>query len=97
MFWLLVVDCGNSGMEIALDLSNFGAKTAIVVRNLLHILNKKIVNTGLILLKYLPRYIVDAVLVTLSKQTFGDMSKFGINRPKEGPLYMKWKYGKYNC
>ena len=30
---VLVVDCGNTGMEIALDLVNFGAETAIVVRN----------------------------------------------------------------
>ncbi|KAM0027896.1 putative indole-3-pyruvate monooxygenase [Helianthus debilis subsp. tardiflorus] len=30
---VLVVGAGNSGMEIALDLSNFGAKTSIVVRS----------------------------------------------------------------
>lgn len=30
---VLVVGCGNSGMEIALDLSNYGAKTSIVIRN----------------------------------------------------------------
>lgn len=30
---VLVVGCGNSGMEIAYDLSNSGARTSIVVRN----------------------------------------------------------------
>ena len=30
---VLVVGCGNTRMEIALDLANFGAETAIVVRN----------------------------------------------------------------
>lgn len=30
---VLVVGSGNSGMEIALDLANFGAKTSIVVRS----------------------------------------------------------------
>lgn len=30
---VLVVGCGNSGMEIALDLCNYGAKTSIVVRS----------------------------------------------------------------
>lgn len=30
---VLVVGCGNSGMEIAYDLSNHGAKTSIVVRS----------------------------------------------------------------
>ncbi|KAI9182475.1 hypothetical protein LWI28_025717 [Acer negundo] len=29
---VLVVGCGNSGMEIALDLANHGAKTSIVIR-----------------------------------------------------------------
>ncbi|KAK4357303.1 hypothetical protein RND71_022913 [Anisodus tanguticus] len=29
---VLVVGCGNSGMEIALDLANYGAKTSIIVR-----------------------------------------------------------------
>lgn len=30
---VLVVGCGNSGMEIAYDLSTFGAQTSIVVRS----------------------------------------------------------------
>lgn len=30
---VLVVGCGNSGMEISYDLSNFGAHTSIVIRN----------------------------------------------------------------
>lgn len=30
---ILVVGCGNSGMEISYDLSNYGAKTSIVVRH----------------------------------------------------------------
>lgn len=30
---VLVVGSGNSGMEIALDLSNFGAKPSIIVRS----------------------------------------------------------------
>ena len=30
---VLVVGCGNSGMEIALDLANFGGKPSLVVRS----------------------------------------------------------------
>lgn len=30
---VLVVGCGNSGMEIALDLSNYGAHPSIIIRN----------------------------------------------------------------
>ncbi|KAF8387932.1 hypothetical protein HHK36_026594 [Tetracentron sinense] len=92
---VLVVGCGNSGMEIALDLSNFGARTSIVVRNPLHMLSREMVNLGLILLRYLPFNMVDSFMVMLSKLVYGDMTKHGINRPQEGPFYLKVKYGKY--
>ncbi|XP_059281251.1 probable indole-3-pyruvate monooxygenase YUCCA11 [Lycium ferocissimum] len=35
---VLVVGCGNSGMEIAYDLSNWGARTSIVVRSVVSFL-----------------------------------------------------------
>ncbi|KAF9607448.1 hypothetical protein IFM89_035586 [Coptis chinensis] len=92
---VLVVGCGNSGMEIALDLSNFGAKTSIVVRNPVHMLNREMVYMGIVLLKYLPLHIVDGALVLLSKFIYGDMTKFGLGRPKEGPFFLKVKDGKY--
>lgn len=34
-------------------------------------------------------------MVLLSKLVFGDLTKYGIERPTEGPFYMKVKYGKY--
>lgn len=34
---VLVIGCGNSGMEIAYDLTNYNAKTSICVRNPVHI------------------------------------------------------------
>ncbi|OVA15085.1 Pyridine nucleotide-disulfide oxidoreductase [Macleaya cordata] len=92
---VLVVGSGNSGMEIALDLGNFGARTSIVVRSPVHILNKEIASLGLRLVKHLPLNIVDGLLVILSKLIFGDTTKYGIPRPKEGPFLMKGKYGKY--
>ena len=38
---VLVVGCGNSGMEIAYDLSEFGAKTSLAIRSPVSILLKK--------------------------------------------------------
>ncbi|XP_022758093.1 probable indole-3-pyruvate monooxygenase YUCCA10 [Durio zibethinus] len=92
---VLVVGSGNSGMEIALDLANHGAKTSIVVRSPVHILSREIVYVGLILLKYIPLNVVDSFMVMLSKLVYGDLTKYGITRPKEGPFFMKVAYGKY--
>ncbi|KAK6239305.1 hypothetical protein QUC31_004774 [Theobroma cacao] len=92
---VLVVGSGNSGMEIALDLANHGAKTSIVARSPVHILSKEMVYLGLILLKYIPHNMVDSLMVMLSKLAYGDLTKYGITRPKEGPFFMKVAYGKY--
>ncbi|KAH7655776.1 Indole-3-pyruvate monooxygenase protein [Dioscorea alata] len=62
---VLVVGCGNSGMEIALDLSNFGAKAAIVVRNELHVVPKELLFWIMLLRKFLPIYLLDAILLFL--------------------------------
>lgn len=92
---VLVVGSGNSGMEIALDLVNHGAKTSILVRSPVHFLSREMVSLGLFLLKYLSLSMVDSLMVILSTIVFGDVTKFGVAKPKEGPFYMKVKYGKY--
>ncbi|KAK7259461.1 hypothetical protein RIF29_25069 [Crotalaria pallida] len=92
---VLVVGSGNSGMEIALDLVNHGAKTSIVVRSPVHFLSREMVNLGLFLLKYLSLSKVDSLMVMLSRMVYGDVTTHGIPRPNEGPFYMKVKYGKY--
>lgn len=60
-----------------------------------HFLSRRMVYLGLILLKHLPCNIVDSLMVMLSKFVYGDLTKYGINRPSEGPFFMKVKYGKY--
>ncbi|GMP91230.1 hypothetical protein CsSME_00042011 [Camellia sinensis var. sinensis] len=92
---VLVVGSGNSGMEIAFDLSNYGAKTSIVVRSPLHIISREMAYLGLVLLKYIQVSIVDYLLVLLSKLRYGDLTKYGIQRPEEGPFTLKVKHGKY--
>ncbi|KAE8660627.1 putative indole-3-pyruvate monooxygenase YUCCA11 [Hibiscus syriacus] len=92
---VLVVGSGNSGMEIALDLANHGAKTSIVVRSPVHILSREMVYLGLNLLKYVPVNVVDSLMIMLSKLVYRNLSKYGISRPKEGPFFMKVAYGKY--
>ncbi|KAK3193972.1 hypothetical protein Dsin_025282 [Dipteronia sinensis] len=92
---VLVVGSGNSGMEIALDLANNGAKTSIVIRSPVHVLSREIVYIGLVMMKYFPAGMVDSLMVMLSKLVYGDLTKYGIVRPTEGPFFMKVAYGKY--
>ncbi|GKV35382.1 hypothetical protein SLEP1_g43656 [Rubroshorea leprosula] len=91
---VLVVGCGNSGMEISLDLSNFGARTTIVARNPIHVLSKEMVYTGMFLLKHLGVGLVDRAVTWLSTLKFGDLTKYGIRRPTEGPFYLKGLTGR---
>ncbi|KAI3425523.1 uncharacterized protein J3R85_010269 [Psidium guajava] len=92
---VLVVGSGNSGMEIALDLANHGARTSIIVRSPVHVLSRTMANLALRLTKYFSLHTVDSLMVLLSKLVYGDMSKYGLRRPSEGPFFMKNKYGKY--
>ncbi|KAM7275685.1 hypothetical protein ACFE04_017551 [Oxalis oulophora] len=92
---VLVVGSGNSGMEIALDLANHGAKTSIVIRSPVHVLNREMVYLGLSIIKYFSLGFLDSLMAFLSKLYYGDLSKYGISRPEEGPFIMKLLYGKY--
>lgn len=60
-----------------------------------HIVSREMMYLGLILLKRIEVGMVDSLMVMLSKLFFGDLSKYGIRRPSEGPFCMKVKYGKY--
>ncbi|KAM5558572.1 putative indole-3-pyruvate monooxygenase YUCCA10 [Rosa sericea] len=86
---VLVVGSGNSGMEIAYDLSNYGANTSIVVRSPVHVLTKEIVHLGMVLSKYLPVKVIDGIVLILGKLKFGNLSKYGIHKPTTGPFYLK--------
>ncbi|CAL4980196.1 unnamed protein product [Urochloa decumbens] len=91
---VLVVGCGNSGMEIAYDLATHGANTSIVVRSQVHVMTKEIIRFGMTLVQHTPVNAVDDLLVRMSKFLFGDLSKHGIVRPETGPLLLKEKTGR---
>jgi cation diffusion facilitator CzcD-associated flavoprotein CzcO len=87
----LVVGMGNSGAEIALDLVEQGAiEPAISVRSPTHVVPRDLYGipaqwTGLMLSK-LPRKVADAIGVRAAEQYFGDLSRYGIHRPRLGPI-----------
>ncbi|XP_028774042.1 indole-3-pyruvate monooxygenase YUCCA2-like [Neltuma alba] len=96
---VLVVGCGNSGMEVCLDLCNHNATPSLVVRDTVHILpqqmfGKSTFGLAMCLLRWLPVRVVDQFLLIMSHLMIGDTSRFGIHRPKLGPLQLKNLYGK---
>ncbi|KAM0026743.1 putative indole-3-pyruvate monooxygenase [Helianthus debilis subsp. tardiflorus] len=96
---VLVVGCGNSGMELSLDLSNHNAKPSIVVRSSVHILPREIMgkstfDLAMILMKWLPLWLVDKLLLILTWFILGNTHKYGIKRPSIGPLELKNRNGK---
>ncbi|XP_028797943.1 probable indole-3-pyruvate monooxygenase YUCCA10 [Neltuma alba] len=91
---VLVVGCGNSGMEIAYDLNDFKARTSIVIRNPVHVVTKEMVHQGMSMLKYLPIQKVDAFITFLANFEYGDLSTYGIHRPDQGPFFLKKTTGR---
>ncbi|KAL8481876.1 hypothetical protein ACS0TY_028139 [Phlomoides rotata] len=92
---VLVVGSGNSGMEIALDLYNWGANTSVVIRTPVHVLDETMVRIAMTLMLYVPLYLADAVALLLSKWKYGNLSDYGIERPTTGgPFYLKRTTGR---
>ncbi|CAM8970224.1 unnamed protein product [Rhodiola kirilowii] len=96
---VLVVGCGNSGMEVCLDLCQHGAQPYLVVRDTVHVLPREMLGISTFglsmwLLNWLPMRLVDRFLLIMSWLVFGDTSKLGLVRPKLGPLELKNVAGK---
>ncbi|WVZ05697.1 hypothetical protein V8G54_019043 [Vigna mungo] len=86
---VLVVSCGNSGMELSLDLFNHSASPSILVHSSVHVLPREVFRKSTfelatLMLQWLPLWVVDKILLVL-----GNMEKFGLERPLEGPLLWK--------
>ncbi|XVF88529.1 hypothetical protein PTKIN_Ptkin19aG0057700 [Pterospermum kingtungense] len=96
---VLVVGCGNSGMEVCLDLCNCNARPSLVVRDSVHVLPQEMLGRSTFglsmwLLKWFPMRLVDQFLLLVSRFILGDTEKLGLHRPKLGPLELKKRSGK---
>uniref|UniRef100_M1DJU7 Flavin-containing monooxygenase n=1 Tax=Solanum tuberosum TaxID=4113 RepID=M1DJU7_SOLTU len=91
---VLIIGSGNSGMEIAFDLSNYESHTSIVVRSPIHVLTREMVYTAMLLLKYLPISLVDTVIAKYANFKFGNLAELGIPQPEEGPFSIKISKGR---
>ncbi|XP_077227994.1 putative indole-3-pyruvate monooxygenase YUCCA5 [Tasmannia lanceolata] len=96
---VLVVGCGNSGMELCLDLCNHNAIPTMVVRNSIHVLPREIFGkstfeTAVFLMKWLPLWLVDKLMLILARLVLGNIENYGLKRPPIGPLELKNNHGK---
>ncbi|CAM0880475.1 unnamed protein product [Alopecurus aequalis] len=96
---VLVVGCGNSGMEVSLDLSNHNARASMVVRDTVHVLPREMLGRSTFgmsmwLLRWLPVQTVDRILLMMARLVIGDTNRLGIARPSLGPMELKAVSGK---
>ncbi|CAK9312863.1 unnamed protein product [Citrullus colocynthis] len=96
---VLVVGCGNSGMEVSLDLCRQNAIPHMVVRNTVHVLPREMFGFSTFgiamgLLKWLPLRLVDKILLLIANLTLGNTDHLGLRRPKTGPIELKNATGK---
>ncbi|XP_038970879.1 probable indole-3-pyruvate monooxygenase YUCCA5 [Phoenix dactylifera] len=96
---VLVVGCGNSGMEVCLDLCHHNAFPTMVVRDSVHVLPREVLGKStfelaVALMKWFPLWLTDKIILALSWMILGDIKKYGLKRPSEGPLELKHALGK---
>ena len=88
----LVVGCGNSGAEIALDLAEQGVDVAMVVRSPVHVVPRDLFGrpsqATSVMLSPLPPRVRDAIVGPILRWAVGDLSVHGIQRPSIGPNEM---------
>lgn len=88
----LVVGCGNSGAEIALDLAEQGVDVAMVVRGPVHVVPRDMFGRPTqhtnVLLSHLPLGLRDLIAVNTVALVVGNLSRWGIVRPTVGPNRM---------
>ncbi|KAI4337360.1 hypothetical protein L6164_015789 [Bauhinia variegata] len=96
---VLVIGCGNSGMEISLDLCRHSATPHMVARNTVHVLPREILGfstfeIAMALSKWLPLRLVDKFLLLMTSYILGNTDQYGLRRPKTGPIELKNAIGK---
>src|SRR5262249_15548570 len=88
---VLVIGMGNSGAEVAFDLSEGGARTSISLRNGVHIVPRDLFGipfqlVAILATRVLPSTASETLFPRILDFALGDLSKHGIRRPREGIL-----------
>jgi cation diffusion facilitator CzcD-associated flavoprotein CzcO len=96
---VLVVGMGNTGAEIALDLSEHGAETTISIRDGVHIVPRDLFGLPIQLVatvasRLLRPKISDTLFPAILDFALGNLSRYGIRRPPHGILEQAVRSGK---
>lgn len=87
---VLVVGAGNSGAEIALDLTEHGAHPTLAVRSPVNVVPREFLGlptqVASIALRRAPVGLADGIGRLASRIAFGDLTRHGLPRPAEGPI-----------
>ncbi len=88
---VLVVGMGNTGAEIALDLCEHGIETTISIRGGVHIAPRDLFGLPIQIIatvatRVLPLKVNDVLFPVVLDFAIGDLSKYGIVRPRRGIL-----------
>jgi cation diffusion facilitator CzcD-associated flavoprotein CzcO len=86
---VLVVGFGNSGGEIALDLSEHGARVALAVRGAVNVLPRELLGIPIVAIGLaqaaLPARVADFLNAGLLRAAVGDLSRYGLHKSSRGP------------
>ena len=63
--------------------------TSMLMTKMVHVLTKKMVHMRMLMTNYLPDHIVDTLISLAASIKYGDLSKYGIHRPDQGPFALK--------
>jgi cation diffusion facilitator CzcD-associated flavoprotein CzcO len=87
---VLVVGLGNSGGEIVVDLWEHGAQPSVCVRSPVNVIPKEIFGVPFltigILQQHLPPRLADALNAPIAHMLMGDLTRYGLRKPKLGPI-----------
>ena len=95
---VLVVGLGNSGGEIAIDLWEHKARPSLAVRSPVNVIPREVMGTPFltvgILQRSWPAWLADALNAPTTRLIVGDLSRYGLPRPKLGPVAQVRQEGK---
>jgi cation diffusion facilitator CzcD-associated flavoprotein CzcO len=87
---VLVVGFGNSGAEIALDLAECRADSAVSVRGAVNVVPREILGVPITRLgragRLLPLAIADRINAAVVRLAIGDLARLGLRKRTDGPL-----------
>ncbi len=87
---VLIVGCGNSGGEIAIDLCDHGAHPSIAVRSPVNVIPRELFGLPIlsvaVVASMLPVSMADALTAPVLRLMYGDLTELGFRKLPYGPL-----------